>query len=75
MAIVADQLTYYSEKHDLLPDYHFGGRPGCTTMDTLHLLTHWIKTEWRQCNVVSVLFLDVEGTFLNAIPERLVYNL
>ena len=75
MAIVADQLTYYSEKHDLLPDCHFRGRLGCTTMDALHLLTHWIKTEWRQHNFVSVLFLDVKGAFPNTIPERLVHNL
>ena len=39
-AVVADQLTYYSEKHDLLPDCHFGGRLGHTTTDALHLLTH-----------------------------------
>ena len=75
MAIVADQLTYYSEKHNLLPDCHFGGRLGCTTTDALHLLTHQIKTEWRQRNIISVLFLDVKGTFPNAIPERLVHNL
>ena len=74
-AIVADQLTYYSKKHDLLPDCHFRGRLGHTTTDALHLLTHQIKTEWRQHNIISVLFLDVEGTFPNAIPERLVHNL
>lgn len=74
-AIVAEQLTYYSEKYNLLPATHFGGRPGRTTTDAVHLLVHKIKSAWRQGNVVSVLFLDVEGAFPNAVPEKLVHNL
>jgi len=74
-AVLADQLTYYSEKHQLLPSHHFGGRPGRTTTDAIHLLMYRIKSEWRQGNVVSVLFLDIEGAFPNVVPERLVHNL
>ena len=74
-AVVADQLTYINEKHHLLPAHHFGGRPGRTTTDAVHLVTHKIKSAWRQGNVTSILFLDVEGAFPNAIPERLVHNL
>ena len=74
-AVLADQLTYYSEKHQLLPMHHFGGRPRCTTTDAVHLLVHKIKNAWRQGEVSSVLFLDVEGAFPNAVPARLVHNL
>lgn len=74
-AIITEQLTYYTEKHALLPPMHFGGRPGRTTMDTLHTLTYFIKDAWRKKQVVSVLFLDIEGAFPNAVNERLVHNL
>ena len=74
-AIIADQLTYLMEKHQLLPSHHFGGRPGQTTMDTIQLVTHKIKNVWRQGNVTLVLFLDVEGAFPNAVPLRLKHNL
>jgi hypothetical protein len=74
-AVIADQLTYYSEKFNLLPATHFGGRPGRTTMDMVHLLVHKIKSAWRHGKVTSVLFLDVEGAFPNTVPARLVHNL
>ena len=74
-AVVADQITYYSEKYNLLPVTHFGGRPGRSTTDAVHLLVHKIKSAWRQHNVASVLFLDIKGAFPNAVPVRLVHNL
>jgi hypothetical protein len=72
---VADQLTYYSEKYQLLPKHHYGGRPGHTTMDVVHTLVHSIKHEWQRGNIVPVLFLDIEGAFPNTVPERLIHNL
>lgn len=74
-AIIAEQLTYYTEKYELLPPMHFGGRPGRTTTDALHALTYRIKDAWRKKQVVSVLFLDIEGAFPNAVNERLIHNL
>ena len=74
-AIVAEQLTHITEKYQLLPGHHFGGRPGRTTTDALHLLAHEIKTSWRAGKVTSVLFLDIEGAFPNAVPSRLEANL
>lgn len=74
-AIVAEQLTFIMEKYQLLPDNHFRGRPGCTTMDAMHLLAHKIKTSWRAGKVTLVLFLDIEGTFPNVVPSYLVHNL
>jgi len=37
-AIVADQITFLTEKHQLLPKNHFGGRPGRTTTDAMLVL-------------------------------------
>jgi ribonuclease HI len=74
-AILAEQLTFFAEKHRLLPDHHFGGRLGRTTMDAMHLLTYRIKGAWRKGQVASVLFLDIEGAFPNAVPPILIHNL
>jgi hypothetical protein len=41
--IAAEHLTHYTEKYHLLPDLHFGGQPGCTTTDAIHLLMYRIK--------------------------------
>ena len=74
-AVVAEQLTFVTEKHQLLPANHFGGRPGCTTTDAMHLLANTIKTSWRAGKVTSALFVDIEGAFPNAVPSRLEHNL
>lgn len=74
-AVVAGQLTYMTEKHQLLLGNHFGGRPGHTTTDAMHLLANTIKTSWRAGKVTSVLFLDIEGAFPNAVPSRLEHNM
>ena len=74
-SIVAEDLVHLMEKHALLPANHFGGRPGRTMMDSLHLLVDTVKAAWHRKQVVSVLFLDVEGAFPNAVMERLLHNL
>jgi ribonuclease HI len=74
-AIVAEEITHMTEKHQLLPMNHFGGRPGRTTTDSLHLLTDTIKAAWRRKQVVSVMFLDIEGAFPNAVTSSLLHNL
>jgi hypothetical protein len=73
--IVASHITFITEKHQLLPANHFGGRPGQTTADALHILTHKIKEAWQSGKVAAVLFLDIEGAFLNVVPSRLLRNL
>lgn len=74
-AVVAEHLTYTLEKHQLLPDTHFGGRLGRSTMDLLHLLEETIKNAWRTQKVASVLFLDIEGAFPNTITKHLLHNM
>ena len=41
--IVVDHVTFVTETHQLLPANHFGGRPGRTTTDAMHLLVNTIK--------------------------------
>jgi hypothetical protein len=74
-AIVASHITFLMEEHQLLPPNHFSGRPGRTTTDVLHMLAHKIKETWQAGKVAAVLFLDIEGTFPNAVPEKLICNL
>jgi Reverse transcriptase (RNA-dependent DNA polymerase) len=73
--IIAEHLTFYTEKYHLLPDHYFGGRPGRTTTDALHLLTYRTKDAWRKGKVALVLFLDIEGAFPNAVPDKLICNM
>ena len=74
-ALMAELMTYYTETHQLLPAHHFGGRPGHTTADAVHLLVHKIKDAWRKRQVTTVLFLDIEGAFLNAVTSRLLHSM
>jgi len=74
-AIVAGQLTFITEKHQLLLANHFRGRPGHMMTDTMHLLANMIKASWRAGKVTSALFLDIKGAFPNAVLSHLEHNL
>ena len=74
-ALVAQRTTDILERHNLLPNTHFGGRPGRTTTDSIHLLETIVKNAWRNGKVASILFLDIEGAFPNAVRERLIHNM
>ena len=56
-AIAANLMTFYTEKYKLLPAHHFGGHPGRTTADAVHLLVHKVKDAWHKHQVTAVLFL------------------
>ena len=74
-ALMAELMTFYTETHQLLPAHHFGGRPGRTTTDAIHLLLHKIKDAWRKRQVTAVLFLDIEGAFPNAVTSKLIHSM
>ena len=74
-SIMAENLSQIVEQHHLLPRNHFGGRPGRSTVDAVHYVVSKISEAWRENKVVSVLFLDVEGAFPNAVTSRLIHNL
>ena len=72
---VAETLVHHSMRLRLLPDTHFGGLPGRSSMDSLHLVVKFIKDAWRRNEVVSVLFLDIKGAFPSVSVRQLVHNL
>jgi hypothetical protein len=74
-AVVANQLTHILESNHLLPNTHFGGHPGRSTTDFLHLLKATVKNVWCSHKVVSVLFLNIEGAFPNTITDHLLHNM
>ncbi|QRV76906.1 Reverse transcriptase from transposon X-element protein [Ceratobasidium sp. AG-Ba] len=74
-ACVAKRLNTLAEMHGWLPAHHFGGRPGRTTTDALHLLVKKVKDAWSRNEVASALFLDVKGAFPHANPYQLAENM
>ena len=74
-SVVAEELSHLVEAHGLLPATYFGGHLGQTTTDSLHLLTDTVKAAWRRKQVVSGLFLDVEGAFPKAVTLHLLHNM
>jgi len=73
---VADDLVYIAERHNLLPPTHFGGRPGRSTVDSLHLLTKFAMDAWAsEDKFVSFLFLDVKAAFPSVVVNRMLHNM
>ena len=60
-SVIAEDITYLMEEHELLPANHFCGRHGCTTTDSLHLLMDSVKVAWRRKQEASVLFWMLRG--------------
>ena len=54
--IVAEDIVHLTEVHQLLPAHHFGGRPGRTTTNSLHVLVNTVKDS-RQPGGVSKSYL------------------
>jgi hypothetical protein len=44
---VTEDLTYITEKYELLPPLHFGARPGRTTTDAIHTVVRFVQDAWR----------------------------
>lgn len=72
---VANRLNLLAVTHSWIPEHHFGGQPGRTTTDTLHLLAKTVEDAWARKEVASALFLDVKGAFPHAHPKRLAENM
>ncbi|QRW06107.1 Reverse transcriptase from transposon X-element protein [Ceratobasidium sp. AG-Ba] len=74
-ACIAKRLNTLADTHGWIPAHHFGGKPGHTTTDALHLMVKKVKDAWNRREVVSALFLDVKGAFPHANPTRLAQNM
>ncbi|PPQ77570.1 hypothetical protein CVT24_005191, partial [Panaeolus cyanescens] len=68
-------LTENAERHGLLPENHFGGRAGRTTMDSVQLLVKTVMDAWRKRDVASALFLDVKGAFPSVAIDVLLEDM
>lgn len=62
-SVMARWLSELAEAHDLLPNMHFGGRPGRTTSDALLTLVQAIKDAWRKGHVATMLAMDIRQAF------------
>jgi len=74
-ACIMEDLVHMAEVHELLPENHFGCRPGRTTMDLLHYITKYIKDAWRRNEAVSALFLDIKSIFPSVVLEQLTHDM
>jgi hypothetical protein len=62
-AVMARRLSYLAEKHSLLPNSQFGGRPGRTTELALLVLSSAIDQAWYKHKVVTLIAFDLKGAF------------
>ena len=74
-SVIADIMSYLTETYELLPEQHYGGRPGRSTEDALMVLSENIYKAWKNGKVFTALFLDVAGAFNNVHHRRLIHNL
>ncbi|KAE8217039.1 hypothetical protein CF319_g8779 [Tilletia indica] len=72
---LAARLSFLAEKEHLLPDQHFGGRPGRSTSDALLSITEQTHHEWRRGRVCALLSLDSKAAFPSMRHKRLCHNL
>jgi hypothetical protein len=68
-AVMARRLSYLAEKHGLLPNSQFGGRPGRTTKQALLVLSNAIDQAWYKHHVVTLIAFDLKGAF-NGVNQR-----
>ena len=70
-----EDLVLMCEKTGVLPQNHFGGRPGRATTDSVHLLVKTVKDAWRKGDVASLLCLDVKAAFPSAAVDVLLHEM
>lgn len=74
-SLVADDIAFLAEKHELLPPTQFGGCSGRMTTDGIHLVVDQIKNAWRNKRDAAMLSLDIEGAFPNVVTQRVLFNM
>jgi hypothetical protein len=69
------QQVAEAEIAGILPRNQFRARPGRSTTDALHKLVKVVKDAWRNRKVVTVLCMDVKGTFPSVALDCLYHDL
>jgi hypothetical protein len=62
-AVIARRLSHLAERHGLLPNTQFGGRPGRTTEQALLVLSNAIDQAWYKLGVLTLVAFDLKGAF------------
>ena len=62
-SIVAERISFLAEKHDLLPQNHFGARKRRSAPQALAVLQERIYEAWRKGRVLSLVSFDVKGAY------------
>ena len=62
-SIVAERISFLAEKHDLLPQNHFGARKRRSAPQALAILQEHIYEAWRKGRVLSLISFDVKGAY------------
>ncbi|KAI2736019.1 hypothetical protein DTO013E5_9174 [Penicillium roqueforti] len=74
-SVVAGRIIYAVETERLLPRTHLGGQEDISTDHAIHIIINRIKIAWRKGKpVVSLLMLDVSGTYDNVSYDCLLHN-
>ena len=74
--IVANRITFEMEKRGLLPWNQMSARGKRSTLSAVEMLTGTIHTAWAAKHpIVSVLALDLAGTYDNVSHARLLWVL
>lgn len=68
-------LSFVTEKHQLIPATQYGGCPGRSTTDAVHSIIGKIKDTWSTKKSAAILFMDVQGAFPNTVKEVLLHNM
>ena len=74
-SIIADIMSYLTERYQLLSAQHYGGRPSRSTEDAITALSESIHKAWKEKRVYTAIYLDVAGAFNNVHHKRLAHNL
>jgi hypothetical protein len=73
--VIAQQITVWAEKNEVLADGHLGGRKGAGMEDAMVLLDTWVRQKWSKKKTVAGLFLDVKSAYPSVHPKRLIHYL
>ena len=74
-SIIAELLSHVTEKHQLIPAQHYGGRPRRMGEEAMIMLVEKIMHAWKENEVYLAVFIDVTGAFTNVHHERLLHNI
>jgi hypothetical protein len=72
---VTVQIADGAELAGILPNNQFGGRPGRTTTDAIHMVLKIVKDAWRDGKVASILCMDVKSAFPSVDLDRLYHDM